>query len=171
MLKEKVQKALNEQINAEIYSSYLYLAMSAHSYASDLSGMGQWFKIQAQEELVHVAKFFNYITERGGKVVLTEVAAPNQQWDTPLAVFEEALSHEEHVSALINDLVETAVSERDRMTENFLQWFVAEQVEEEASFSEIVGQLRLVGGSGSGLFMIDRELSNRVFALEPGVTI
>ena len=171
MLKEKVQQALNAQINAEIYSSYLYLAMSAHCYAHELSGMAQWFKIQAQEELVHTAKFFNYINERGGKVVLTAVDAPNQAWETPLAIFEEGLSHEEHVSALINDLVEVAVSERDRMTENFLQWFVAEQVEEEASFSEIVGQLRLVGGSGSGLFMIDRELSKRLFALPPGTTI
>ena len=171
MLKEKVQQALNAQINAEIYSSYLYMAMAAHCYARELSGMGQWFKIQAQEELVHAVKFFNYINERGGKVVLSAVDAPNQEWETPLAVFEEALGHEEHVSALINDLVEVAVSERDRMTENFLQWFVAEQVEEEASFSEIVGQLRLVGGSGSGLFMIDRELSKRLFALPPGTTI
>ena len=171
MLNEDVNKALNDQINAEIYSSYLYLAMSAHCYTKELSGMAGWFKIQAQEELVHVAKFFNYINERGGKVVLSAVDAPNQEWDTPLAVFEEALGHEQHVSSLINNLVEVAVGAKDRMTENFLQWFVAEQVEEEASFSEIVGQLRMVGGSGSGLYMIDRELVKRVFALEPGVTI
>ena len=163
MLSEPVQKAINDQINYEAFSAYLYLAMSAHCYASELNGMANWFMIQVKEELFHTSKFFNYINERGGRVELAPVDAPNQQWETPLAVFEEGLAHERKVSALINELVEVSVTHKDRMTENFLQWFVAEQVEEEASFSEIVGQLKLVGGSGSGLFMIDRELAKRVF--------
>ncbi|MFH1132707.1 MAG: ferritin [Pseudomonadota bacterium] len=170
MLKENVQKTLNEQINAELYSAYLYFSMSAHFQTKDLKGMANWFRVQAQEELFHATKLFDYVNDRGGRVTLTQVAGPPVEWDSPVTAFEEAFKHEQKVTSLINNLVELADKEKDRLTENFLQWFVAEQVEEEANVSEIVGQLKLVGTSGSGLFMIDRELAQRVFVMPTATT-
>jgi ferritin len=165
MFNETVHKALNEHLNAELYSSYLYLSMSAYFESHDLKGMANWFRIQAQEELVHAIKFFDYIHDRGGQAKLAQVKGPPHSWESPLAAFTEAYKHEQSVTSLIANLVELAVKEKDRSTENFLQWFVAEQVEEEASVSEIVGQLKLVGTSGSGIYMIDRELSKRTLVM------
>lgn len=164
------KKTLNEQINAELYSAYLYFSMSAHFQTKDLKGMANWFRVQAQEELFHATKLFDYVNDRGGRVTLTQVAGPPVEWDSPVTAFEEAFKHEQKVTSLINNLVELADKEKDRLTENFLQWFVAEQVEEEANVSEIVGQLKLVGTSGSGLFMIDRELAQRVFVMPTATT-
>lgn len=161
MLNEKVYNALNKHLNIELYSSYLYYAMSADCYARDLNGCANWFKVQAQEELLHVEKLFTYINDRDCRVVLGQVDAPPKEWASPIAVFEEALKHEQLITNRINELVELAKSEKDRLTETLLQWFVIEQIEEEASVREIVGQLKLVGSSGSGLYMIDRELSQR----------
>lgn len=163
MLKKNVEKALNEQINAELYSSYLYYQMAAWCASADLNGMSSWFKVQAQEELIHASKFFDYVLDRSGKVALREIKGPPATWDSALAAFSEALKHEQHVTALINNLVDLARKEKDQLTDNFLQFFVAEQVEEEATASKIVGQLRLIGSSGSGLFLIDRELGTRTF--------
>lgn len=163
MLSAKVQKALNDQLNFEYYSAYLYFSMSAYFEAKGLKGCANWMRVQYQEELVHVDKFFDFILERGGKVTLAEIAKPPSSWKTNLAPFQAALEHERKVTARIGKLVETARTEMDHATENFLQWFVAEQVEEEASVGEIVDQMKLAGESGGGMYMIDKELAARVF--------
>jgi ferritin len=167
MLNATIEKALNEQLNWELYSAYIYYSMSAYCQSVDLTGMANWFKAQTQEEIFHASKFFDYINDRGGRVTLTAIEAPQVEWASPLAAFENALEHEQGVTARINNLVELSVKEKDRTTESFLQWFVTEQIEEEASVSEIIGQLKIIGSSGSGLFMVDRELSTRVFTMPP----
>jgi ferritin len=167
MLKDKMQQALNEQINAELYSSYMYLAMSAYFEAQSLKGFSNWMRVQAQEELLHVVKFFDFINDRSGRAVLSAVAAPPKDWDGPLAAFEAVYQHECEVSDLINKLVDVARELSDHATYNFLQWFVAEQVEEEASVDQVVQHLKLVGKDNQGLFLIDRELATRVFTPPP----
>jgi len=152
---------MNQQVNAELYSAYLYLSMAADFEAENLHGMAHWMQIQAKEETGHALKFFKYIVERGGRVTLTAVAAPPTQWDSPLAVFEQVYKHECHVSSLINKLVELAAAEKDHASEVFLQWFINEQVEEEANASEILHQLKMVGDSKQGLFLLDRHLAQR----------
>lgn len=165
MLSKTLNKKINAQINAEIYSSYLYYAMSAYLEDKDLPGFANWMHVQALEELVHADKLFKFVNERGGRVVLQAVEAPPSTWDSPLAAFEAALGHEQKISGLINGLVDLALKEKDHMTYNFLQWFVAEQVEEEANAGLNVKKLKLVGADkgGSGLFLLDRELATRVF--------
>ena len=163
MISEKIAEAFNGQINAEIYSSYLYLSMSAYFESINLRGFANWMRCQAQEELIHAMKFYNFLCERGGKVKLAAVEGPPTVWDSPLHVFEEAYRHEQKVTGLINNLVDLAVQERDHAANNFLQWFVAEQVEEESSADAVVQSLKLAGDQGGGLFMIDRELAQRVF--------
>ncbi len=169
MIKENMQKAINQQINAEMYSAYLYLSMSAYFESINLKGFANWMKAQAQEEMVHAMKFYDYINERGGRVLLTAIEAPPTQWDSSLAVFEYTYKHEQKVTGLINDLVNLAISEADHATTNFLQWFVAEQVEEEASADEVVQKLKLAGDRGGGLFMLDQELGQRVFTLPTAI--
>jgi len=163
MIKKKIENALNKQTNAEMYSSYLYLSMSAFFESANLKGFAHWMRIQAQEELVHALKFFDYVHGRGGTVTLTAIDAPPIKWQSPLAVFDHVFEHEQKVTGLINDLVDLAISENDHATHNFLQWFVAEQVEEESSADEIVHKLKLVGDARGGLFMLDKELGQRVF--------
>ncbi len=164
MLSERMEKALNDQINAEFYSAYLYLAMAAYFESMNLNGFGNWMRVQAQEELTHAMKFYDYVYERGGRVVLAAVDAPPKEWESPLAAFEGAYAHECKVSAMINDLVNIAIEEKDHATNNFLQWFVSEQVEEEASADDVVQKLKLIGDHGNGIFMLDRELGQRVFS-------
>ncbi|MGB3477708.1 MAG: ferritin [bacterium] len=164
MIKENMQQVINQQINAEMYSAYLYLSMSAYFESINLKGFANWMKAQAQEEIVHAMKFYDYINERGGRVLLPAIEEPPTQWDSPLAVFEYTYKHEQKVTGLINDLVNLAISEKDHATNSFLQWFVAEQVEEESSADEVVQKLKLVGERGGDLFMLDRELGQRVFA-------
>ncbi len=163
MIDQRMQEALNKQINAEIYSAYLYLSMSAHFQSVNLAGFANWMRVQAHEELMHALKFYDYVNERGGRIVLQPVEAPPSHWDSPLAVFEHVYQHEQKVTGMINKLVDLAVEIRDHATNNVLQWFVAEQVEEEASADEVVQKLKLVGDDPSALFMIDRELAQRVF--------
>jgi ferritin len=163
MLKEKVQSALTEQLNWELYSSYLYLSMSAYFLSLNLAGFANWMRVQAQEELVHAMKFYDFINERGGRVMLQGVEAPPTEWSSPLDVFENAYKHEQKVTERINDLVSLALGEGDHATNIFLQWFVTEQVEEEASADEVVQKLKLVGDAGDGLFLLDREMGQRVF--------
>ena len=163
MIKEKVQKALNEQIKWEFYSAYLYLSMAAYFESVNLPGFANWMKVQAQEELSHAMKFFDYVNGRGGRVTLADVEAPPADWDSPLAVFEATHEHEQVVTGRINALVDLAAAESDHATNQMLQWFVTEQVEEEASADEMVQKLKLVGKEGGGLFMLDRELAQRVF--------
>lgn len=163
MLTEKMEKALNGQIQAEFYSAYLYLSMASYFEQNDLPGFANWMRTQFQEEQFHATKQFNYVLERGGKIVLGSIDAPPSTWESTLSVFEATLSHEQMVTGLINDLVYLARDERDNATEIFLQWFVKEQVEEEDGVSTIIGQLKLIKDSPHALFMIDRELGQRVF--------
>jgi len=162
MLSERMLNALNRQVNAELYSAYLYLSMAAYFESINLKGFANWMKIQAQEELSHAMKFFDYINERGGRVKLEAIEKPPNEWDSPLHAFEATYEHEQKVTKMINDLVNMAMEEKDHATYNMLQWFVAEQVEEEASADEIRQQLRLIGEDGRGILMLDRELGKRV---------
>ena len=161
MLTEKMQKALNGQMNAELYSSYLYLSMHAYFKSVNLDGFANWMYYQAQEELTHAMKFYDFLCQRGGRVQLTQIEAPPAEWNSPLAVFEATLEHEQKVTGLINDLVEIAHEERDHASHIFLQWFVSEQVEEEENVGGVLEQLKLMGEAQGGLFMIDRELAKR----------
>lgn len=163
MLNEKMQEALNEQINAELYSAYLYLSMAAYFESINLSGFATWMRVQTQEELTHTMKIYDFINERGGRVMLKPIAEPPAEWDSPLAVFEAAYKHEQKVTGLINNLVNLAIEEKDHASNNFLQWFVDEQVEEEASADEVVQKLKMVDKAPDGKFMLDRELGQRVF--------
>ncbi len=165
MLKEKMLKALNSQVNAEMYSSYLYLSMESYFQSNSLTGFSSWMRGQVQEELFHGMKIYDYICERGGKVVLDAIKKPDSTWKSPLVAFEHILKHEQLVTSLINDLMDLAIAEKDHATQNFLQWFVAEQVEEEASVGEIVDKLKLIKDDTSGLFMLDAELGKRIFTL------
>jgi len=163
MLKDQIEKALNNQLNAELYSAYLYLSMSAYFQSMNLGGFATWMRVQAQEELVHAMKFYDFINERGGRVGLKMVEAPPTGWTSPLAAFEAAYQHEQKVTGLINDLVELALQEHDHATHIFLQWFVTEQVEEEDNANGVVQKLKLIGDASGGLFMLDRELGQRTF--------
>ena len=161
MLSGKVQNALNHQLNAELYSSYLYLSMSAYFTHTDLEGFAHWMYVQAQEEALHAKKFYDFINQRGERVNLTQIDAPPTDWESPVAVFENTLDHERKVTSLINELVDTAMEERDHATSIFLQWFVTEQVEEEESVGSVLRKLKLLKDSKNGLFMIDCELLQR----------
>lgn len=163
MLKEKMLKALNGQINAEMYSSYLYLSMESYFQSVSLSGFARWMRAQVQEELFHGMKFYDYVCERGGKVNLAAIKKPDSSWKSPLVAFKHILKHEQHVTDLINDLMDLAIAEKDHATQNFLQWFVGEQVEEEATVGEIVDKLNLIKDDTSGLFLLDAEVGKRVF--------
>ncbi|MEA2083721.1 MAG: ferritin [Thermodesulfobacteriota bacterium] len=165
MLNKKIQEAINSQINAEIYSSYLYLSMSAYFESISLSGFANWMRAQAQEEMVHAMKFYDYVNERGGRVILGPIEAPPSEWESPVAVFDATYQHEQKVTGLINDLVDLAIEEKDHATNNFLQWFVSEQVEEEASASAVLNKAKLTGDAPGGLFMLDQELGARVFTM------
>ena len=161
MIGKKLEKAINSQINAELYSSYLYLSMSSYFSSINLGGFAGWMKAQAQEELMHAIKFYDYLIERGGTITLTTIKAPPEKWDSPLAVFQNVFAHEQKVTGLIDDLVDLAIAENDHAATAFLQWYVTEQVEEESSADEIVQKLKLVGDQGSGLLMLDQQLGQR----------
>lgn len=163
MLNGKMEKALNAQINAELYSAYLYLAMEAYLAPEGLPGFATWMRMQTQEEMFHAMKIYDFVTERGGRVTLAAIGQPPTKWKSPLNVFENVLAHEQKVTGLINGLVDLALAEKDHATHIFLQWFVTEQVEEEASAGEVLQKLRLIGKDASGLFGLDRELGQRVF--------
>ena len=163
MLSERMMKALNKQLNAELYSAYLYLSMAAYFESKNLKGFTNWMRAQAQEELAHAMKFFDYINEKGGRVYLEAIEKPPTEWKSPLDVFEATYEHEVKVTSMINDLVNMSMEEKDHATYNMLQWFVAEQVEEEASADEIRQQLRMIKEDGRGIMMLDRELKQRVF--------
>jgi ferritin len=167
MLSEKMEEALNGQLNAELYSSYLYLSMASYFEDISLGGFAGWMRAQAYEESMHGLKFYDYIIERGGRVTLKAIDGPPTEWESPLAAFEAVLAHEQKVTSLINDLVELALEEHDHATHIFLQWFVTEQVEEEDSANDVVQKIRLIGDARGGLFMLDRELGQRTVGLTP----
>lgn len=166
MLKEKMEKALNEQINKELYSAYLYLSMSAYSQTLGLPGVANWMKIQAQEELTHANKFFDYIHERDGKVTLTAIDAVETKFGSVTEMFKKVLEHEQYVSESINKLVDISIELSDHATRSILMWFVDEQVEEEASVQDILDKLAMFDAKGHGLFMLDKDLGSRAFVDE-----
>lgn len=161
MLDQKIQDAFNEQINAEFHSGYLYLSMAAYFESQNLRGMAHWMRIQGQEEHGHAMKFFDFIHERGGQVMLKRIEAPKVEWPSPLAAFEDAYEHERMITGRINKLVDLAAAQKDHASSVFLQWFVTEQVEEEASALEIVDRLKLGGEQPNFLFLLDRHLAQR----------
>ncbi len=163
MISLKMQTAIDEQINAEFWSAYLYLSMSAYFERQNLRGFANWMKIQWQEEVTHAIKFFDYVHSRGGQVSLKPIAAVQIDWKNAIEVFSETLTHEQQVTALINNLANIAVEEKDHATNSMLQWFIAEQIEEEANAEQILVQLKMIGDNGYGMLMLDRELATRVF--------
>lgn len=164
MLNPRIQDALNEQINAELYSAYLYLSMAHYFEAEGLPGFSNWFKIQFKEEQDHATIFMNYVNSRDGKVLLAPIAAVDTEWASPLAAFEATLAHEKKVTALINDLYAVAVEEKDYATQNMLKWFIDEQVEEEQNARGYIDALKKIGDNGYGLYMFDKELAARVYS-------
>jgi len=168
MVTEKMQSALNDQLNKELFSSYLYLSMAAYFEAESYSGMARWMYLQAEEEHQHALKFYDYLIKVGGRVKFTAIEEPQFEWESPAAAFQAAFEHEQFISKSINELVDLAMNEKDHATATFLHWFVDEQVEEEATVSEIVDNFKMIGDSKSALFMLDRELGQRVNAPEEG---
>ncbi|MBR6758950.1 MAG: ferritin [Alistipes sp.] len=163
MLSVKMQDALNAQINAELWSAYLYLSMSMDASAKGLKGVANWFAIQFKEEQDHAQILMNYVNARGGRVVLAAIDAVQTEWSTPLAMYEKTLEHEQKVTSLINDLYNIAIEEKDHASRSMLTWFVDEQVEEEENARDIIDQLRMVDGDKFGLYMIDKELAARTY--------
>jgi ferritin len=160
---KKIEKAINDQINFEFYSSYIYLSMSSYLRSLSLNGFANWMEIQVQEEIVHAMKLYNFVHERGGNVEFNEIAKPKHEWKSPLDVFQNAYEHEQVVTGRINNLVDLALEEKDHATNAHLQWFINEQVEEESNVLGILQQIKLSEGTPNGLFMLDRELGQRVF--------
>ena len=161
IIKEKIEKAINKQINRELYSGYIYLAMSAYFESINLKGFAHWMRKQAEEEYEHAMRFYNYVVERGGRVKMGEIEAPQVEWKSPRDAFQHTYGHENIVTKMINNLVKISREENDYATEEMLQWFVKEQVEEEDSASEILEKLKMIKDSKNGLLMLDHELSKR----------
>lgn len=161
MLSKKLEDAINEQINKELYSGYLYLSMSSYCEAENLPGFAKWMRAQAQEEVDHAMRLFDHVNARGGRVVLKAIEMPPPVWKSPLEMFKEVLEHERKVTGMINRLYELALEEKDYATQMELQWFVTEQVEEEESAGQVVDQLERVGEQPMGLLMLDRQLGER----------
>ncbi len=161
MLNKRLQTALNDQIKEELESAYIYLSMCAYFEAQNLRGMARWMRLQAQEEVGHAMKIFDFINDRGGRVELEAIAKPPVKFKSPLDAFQKALAHERKITGLINKLYDLADDEDDYPTEVMLQWFIEEQVEEEKSVSEVVAQLELIGDQGAGLLILDKHLGER----------
>lgn len=161
MISGKITKAINDQINKEIYSAYLYIGMAAYAASMALGGISNWFRAQAKEELGHAEKFMNYLSEQGGELVLKAIAAPDQKFTSVAGLFDKTLDHEKEVTASIHALVTLAKKEGDTATEIFLQWFVTEQIEEEASVADIIQKLAIGGKSGNSLLILDGILGQR----------
>ena len=163
MLSKNMEMQLNEQINREMYSAYLYMAMSSHSTNIGLPGFANWFMVQYKEEMEHAMKIYDYVTSQGGIVKLKAIDEPPSDFKDPMDMFQKTLKHEKFITKCINDLVDISIKERDHATQIFLQWFVTEQIEEEGNDNDIIAKLELAGKKGNGLFMIDKELSTRVY--------
>ena len=161
MISKTLQDALNEQINFELFSAYLYLSMSAHFETKNLSGFAKWMRVQYEEETKHAMRIYKYIFDRNGTVTLKAIAQPTTKFKSPLLIFKLALEHEQKVTSLINKLYELAVKEKDYAAQSFLQWFINEQVEEEKNVTDIINMLEMIGDSPISLIMADRQLSAR----------
>jgi len=162
-LSKKLEDAINEQINKELYSGYLYLSMSAYCEAENLPGSAKWMRAQAQEEVDHAMRFFDYVNARGGRVVLKAIEMPAPVWKSPLEMFEQVLDHERKVTGLINRLYELALAEKDYAAQMELQWFITEQVEEEESAMDMVQKFKMAGEHPAGLYQLDKELATRAY--------
>ena len=167
MLTKTMQDALNKQVNAELYSAYLYLAIVAYFEDANLKGFAHWMRMQFEEEMMHAMKIFDFVLERDAQMTLEQIDKPEIDLDSPVAAFELTLEHERLVTSLINDLVALAGEERDFASHNFLQWFISEQVEEEARANEVLQQLKLLGDNSAGLFMMDRDMATRAAPTPP----
>ncbi len=167
MLNQKIEEAFNQQINAELYSAYLYLSMAAYCESINLPGFALWLKVQTQEEITHGLRLYNFINDRNGRVRLTAIGAPPKEWAGPQNAFEEAYKHEQMVTGLINSLMDLADQERDHTSSVFLQWFVNEQVEEEANTLKVVQKLKLAKDNSSAILMLDQEMGTRTFVMDP----
>ena len=165
MLSKTIEKAINKQINAELWSGYLYLSMASYFESLGLKGFANWMWVQAREEVTHAMRFYHHVVDRNGRVLVAAIDKVPTDWKSPLHAFEDTYTHEVKVTGLINNLVNLAISEKDHTTANMLQWFVNEQVEEEANTSKIAQTLERIGDSGSALILIDRELGARVFTM------
>ncbi|MGA7836872.1 MAG: ferritin [Ignavibacteriaceae bacterium] len=161
MIKEKMEKSLNLQLNQELYAFYLYLSMSAYFDSLNLNGFSSWMRFQAEEEKTHALKFYDYILQANAKVDLQNIEAPKKTWKSSLDVFQDTYKHEKKVTESIYEIVDLAISEKDHATHNFLQWFVSEQVEEEATALKILEKIKFIGDNQGALFMLDRELGSR----------
>jgi len=171
MISEKMQEALNEQVNKEFYSAYLYLGMSAYCNRIGLPGFSNWMRQQYEEESLHVTKMYDYILGQGSQVHLKQIAEPPMEYGTPLELFEMTLEHEQFVTGCIHELMGLAIQEQDYATQALLQWYVTEQVEEESNVNDILAPLRMVGDDKGGLMMIDQQLAKRIppVSLTPGI--
>ncbi len=163
MISKRLEEAINAQINAELWSAYLYLSMSAYCQDKGYTGIANWFAIQFKEEQDHAQIFYNYLVSRGGRVLLQPIAAVETEWASPLAAFEATYEHEQKVTSLINNLMHIAVEEKDFASQSRLQWFIDEQVEEEESALDIINKLRMLDGNSYGMYMLDQELGARVY--------
>jgi len=157
-----MEAALNGQINKELFSAYLYMAMSSHANNAGLKGFANWFMVQYHEEMLHAMKLYEYVQARGGKAVLKALECPQSSWKSPLDMFQATLKHEQFITKSINGLMDLAIKEKDHASQAFLQWYVTEQVEEEENDNDIIAELNLVGKSTEGLMMLDKELGLRM---------
>ena len=170
-MNNKIEEMLNDQMNFEFYSAYIYMAIAAYCDSLDLNGFAHWFKTQTQEEMYHATKMYNYILERGGRPFFTQIDGPDKEYPSLKGAFEVALNHEKIVTDRINKIKTAANDENDHATSSFLNWFVDEQVEEEATVDAIIKKLNLVGETGPGVFMMDKELGARVFNVPPDLNL
>lgn len=161
MISEKMTRALNEQVNREMYSAYLYMSMSAHCSQAGLKGFANWFMVQYHEEMLHAMKLYEYLQRQGARVDLDAIQAPPTAFESPMDMFTQTLAHEQFITRSINDLMELAMAEKDHASQIFLEWYVTEQVEEEENDNDIIAQLKLIGDNPQGLMMLDRELAGR----------
>jgi len=168
MISKKLQNAINVQINKELYSEYLYISMQAWFANQNLDGFAKWMDAQGKEERFHAMKFYNYLIGRGGKVELKAIEQPTIDFGTPLKAFTAAFKHEQVISKSINELMDIAIKENDHACKSFLQWYVDEQVEEEANAEKVLNKLKMIGDNSYGILMLDTELGTRVFT--PPVT-
>lgn len=163
MIAKKMQDALNEQLNKEMFSAYLYLSMSSYFASNGLKGFANWMMVQYKEETDHAMKLYNYLQSQGAEVKLLAIEEPAAKWDSPLAVFKATFAHEQYITKSINELADLAESLKDRATLSFLEWYITEQIEEEENDREIINRLTLIGDNTHGLFMLDKDLSQRVY--------
>ena len=165
MLNKEIEKALNEQVNVEMWSAYLYLSMAAYCHSIRLTGMGSWFEVQFKEEQDHAKIFFNFIIQRNGRVTLKAIDEVPTEWKSVLDVFESILAHEQKITKMINNLFALTIEDNDFATQSMLKWFIDEQVEEEENAQTIIDNLNMIKDNGLGLYMLDKELGARTYVL------